>query len=357
MFDMLYPIRRLHGALFEESQRRKQLGAIIERIKSTPDNDILFVLTPTHGNLGDHAIAEAASDLLHDMQISYTEVTTSELKLLSRYHKLKIMNGRPILVNGGGNLGTLWPKVEKLFREIIKSTPKSKIICLPNTIYYEPSSAGKKELQQSRKIYNGHEHLVLCAREEQSFELMQHNYRHVILVPDMALFMNKCTQGTERIGCMLCLRNDIERTRTESETKVIQEQTRKLFNTHVKISDMNIGRTVSVTQRHSVLEEKFTEFRSVELVITDRLHGMIFSAITGTPCIILNSKSPKVKGCFHWIKALDYMCFVDTPQDITKAYETIKGKFDRYHNFDLLPYYNMLTSEIHSCFFGNSEKY
>ena len=83
MFDMLYPIRRLHGALFEESQRRKQLGAIIERIKSTPDNDILFVLTPTHGNLGDHAIAEAASDLLHDMQISYTEVTTSELKLLS----------------------------------------------------------------------------------------------------------------------------------------------------------------------------------------------------------------------------------------------------------------------------------
>ncbi len=44
--------------------------------------------------------------------------------------------------------------------------------------------------------------------------------------------------------------------------------------------------------RMEELNSKFAEFLSSGLVITDRLHGMIFAAITGTPCIALDNKSP-----------------------------------------------------------------
>ena len=41
--------------------------------------------------------------------------------------------------------------------------------------------------------------------------------------------------------------------------------------------------------REQLLKQKIEEFQSAELVITDRLHGMIFSVITGTPCIAFDN--------------------------------------------------------------------
>lgn len=41
---------------------------------------------------------------------------------------------------------------------------------------------------------------------------------------------------------------------------------------------------------------KYIKFRECELVITDRIHGMIFAAITGTPCIALSNY--KIKGTY-----------------------------------------------------------
>ena len=346
MPDILYPLRYLHGLLYEEQQKHKVLKAVIAKIRATPQEVILFVLTPTHGNLGDHAIAEATKDMLQAMNAPYIEITTDELKLLKRYHRMRVMNGYPILVNGGGNLGTLWPAVEKLFRTIIKGTPKSKIICLPNTIYYESSPMGHKELKKSRSIYNRHRSLLLCARENVSYAYMQKNYRNVILVPDMALSLNKCQATQTRNGCLLCLRNDTEKTRTEEETTEILKQARVIFGTHVKQTDMNIQRPVPPADRNTELEKKYAEFRAADLVITDRLHGMIFAAITGTPCIIVDSKSPKVKGCFQWIQELGYLRFAEEPEKIASIYEDIKGNANVYDNEQLLMYFELLKTHI-----------
>lgn len=346
MPDILYPLRHLHGLLYEEQQKHKVLKTVIAKIRAMPQEVILFVLTPTHGNLGDHAIAEATKDMLQAMNAPYIEITTNELKLLNRYHRMRVMNGYPILVNGGGNLGTLWPAVEKLFRTIIKSAPKSKIICLPNTIYYESSPMGHKELKKSRSIYSRHRSLLLCARENVSYAYMQKNYRNVILVPDMALSLNKCQATQTRNGCLLCLRNDIEKIRTEEETTEILKQARAMFGTHVKQTDMNIQRPVTPADRNAELEKKYAEFRAAELVITDRLHGMIFAAITGTPCIIVDSKSPKVKGCFQWVQELGYLRFAEAPEKISSIYNDIKGNAYVYNNEQLLMYFELLKAHI-----------
>lgn len=350
MKDLLFPLRRLHGNLYEERQKREKSKSIAKKIQLAKPETVLFIITPTHGNMGDHAIAEAAINVLRDLQMDYLEITTNELQLLSHYNKLGVMNGRPILVNGGGNLGTLWPEVEKLFRRVIQSAPKSPIICLPNTMFYEQSAEGEQDLQKSREIYNAHNNLLLCAREKISFACMSENYNNVVLIPDMALMLNKCKNVSERSGCLLCLRRDIERTLTDKDTAEVKNQAVMLFGENIKESDMNINRSVPIEQRDNALAEKYDEFCSAELVITDRLHGMIFAAITGTPCIVVNSKSPKVKGCYEWIKELGYIRFAEKTEQISQIYNQLPRKEYSYDNSYLMPYYDRLRELITKMF-------
>ena len=41
--------------------------------------------------------------------------------------------------------------------------------------------------------------------------------------------------------------------------------------------------------------------------MTDRLHGMIFCAITHTPCVVLRSFDHKVMEGFEWVAHLPFM--------------------------------------------------
>lgn len=344
--DILYPLRKLHGCMYEAQKRRKTAESLRKKLLEAGKRTAFFVLSPTHGNMGDHAIAEAVTNMLRGLSIDYIEITTGQLALLDRFGWLSALDGHLILVNGGGNLGTLWPDVERIFRRIIRENPDASVVCLPNTIYYEDSAYGKTELEKSRRIYNAHPRLKLYARERISYDFMKPLYRDVELVPDMALSLNHCGGEEKRSGCMLCLRADREKTITAEMERTVTEQTEALFGARVWRSDMNIGVSVPLEERSAVLERKYSEFRSAELVITDRLHGMIFAAITGTPCIVINSKSPKVKGCYEWVRELEYIKFADAPEQITELYQAIPAKCHCYDHRKLMPLYDKLKDYI-----------
>lgn len=345
MRDFLYPLRVLHGKMHEHSRERNIVSNIKKRIRQASRDTVMFVMTPEHGNLGDHAIAIATIQMLRELNMPYTEITADELKLMHKHKKMHLMNGRPILVNGGGNIGTLWMGVEKLFRGIIQACPKSAIVCLPNTAYFEPLEQGQYEFAQSGQIYRSHEKLTIFAREKISFELLSKLHDRVVLVPDMVLSLNECRSATRRNGCLLCLRSDRERTRDNQTDRIILDQTGQLFGGNVFYSDMNTGKNIPAKCREEELSKKYDAFRSAELVITDRLHGMIFAAITGTPCIVIDSKSPKVRGCYEWIRELGYICFADSPEQIPDLYRTMP-KNCRYTNDHLQLYYDELKKDI-----------
>lgn len=344
--DILYPLRKLHGRMHEARKSKKAAIELKRQLLKTDKGTPFFVLSPTHGNMGDHAIAEAVTRMLTEMKLDYTEVTTGQLSLLNRHGYMGALDRHLILVNGGGNLGTLWPDVERLFRKLIINNRNASIICLPNTIFYEKTEYGEKEKRKSQKIYNAHSNLTLCARERVSYNAMKPMYKNVVLIPDMALYLNHCIDEQIRSGCMLCLRADREKTLTDAMENEIMEQARKVFWDNVWRSDMNINVPVEIFEREAELEEKYAEFRSAELVITDRLHGMIFAAITGTPCIVVNSKSHKVKGCYEWIKELEYIRFVDDVRQIEAIYKSIPAKKYEYNNEKLSTFYEQLKDII-----------
>lgn len=337
-------LKKLFPHAIEKRNKRRKYQKIF---KANPGM-VFLVMTPTHGNMGDHALAFSEAAFLQKNGISYTEIPFSQLKEWAHGGFLDVMNGFPILINGGGNLGMLWPSAEEMHRELIKKNPKSKIAILPNTIFYEETDWGREDFENSKSIYNKHKQLYLYAREETSYEIMRQAYRNVKLIPDMVLSMPPYEGTEKRQGCLLCLRSDCEKTRTGEQEQIVRNQAAVLFGSAVTDTDMVERNGVSVDAREAHLQAKFSEFAAAELVITDRLHGMIFCAITGTPCIVINSKSPKVRGCYNWIRHLEYIKFANSPEEIVDLYRSIPAGPHKYDNSHLQPYYQELAEDIQS---------
>lgn len=346
---ILYPLRRLHGLMVEAKPRRdlknKYLNEFKAKKKINPCT-VFLVMTPEHGNLGDHAIAQAEVDLLTAMGVDYVEITGFQLEELKRKRLLGLMNTHPILLQGGGYLGTLWFESEMCLREIIRKNPRSSIMLLPNTIYYEDSSFGREEFEKSINVYNRHRKLHIFARERISYDIMSDVYRYVKLVPDIVLSMDYIDMNLERKGCLLCLRSDCEKTMTVDQRNELLQQIQVLFGSNIIHTDMIVKGNIDPSERKKALMDKFRQFSSAELVVTDRLHGMIFCAITGTPCIVLNSKSPKVRGCYEWICNLEYIRFVENTSDIMAEYRELSKGHHKFDNTKLKHYYQELSEEI-----------
>lgn len=342
----LKKLRSIHGEFYEWKKRWNHVFKLKKSIKHAAQNELLYIMTPVHGNVGDLAIAKATAEFLSKMDLKFIETTTEDLKKLNKLHSLGILNNRRILVHGGGYFGTIWPELDDLFMKIVKKIPDSKILCFPNTIYYENTPEGQARLKESAKIFNDHKNIKICAREKISYDMVCGLYNDVVLMPDMVLSMDESETEHARSGCLLCLRNDIEKTLDLKESNKYLDELKELFHGAVCITDTDSSDCIPIENRNAAINEKLDEFRSAELVVTDRLHGMIFSAITGTPCIVLNSKSHKIIGCYEWIKHLDYITLYKDKESIFDLYNQIPKQCNRYNNDYLQPYFSELKKYI-----------
>lgn len=109
---------------------------------------------------------------------------------------------------------------------------------------------------------------------------------------------------------MVCLRNDVEKTMMDENQRIMLAFLNKKYD-KIIYSDMVENKSIGPEESNYMVQRKLREFAASELVITDRLHGMIFAAVTETPCIVLNSRSHKIRGCYEWLSKLGYIRFLD----------------------------------------------
>lgn len=318
----------------------------IKKAKRKDKNTIFLVFTPVHGNLGDHAIATSEAEILELLGKNVYEIPGQHLYDLESINQLCVMNGHPILISGGGYLGTLWYQDERMVRNLILENPDSSILLFPNTVMYENNQFGQDEFEKAIPIYRSHKHLKMYAREKTSLEVMRQLNDNVALSPDMVMYLQKDDGNFDRNGCLICLRNDCEKTMADLDTERIIAWVKTVFGEDIAWSDTVVDHPIPIENRQRELDAKFQEFQSASLVITDRLHGMIFSAITGTPCIVFNSKSPKVLGCYEWIKHLPYIQFCESPEELSVVYDALPRGGQHYDNQALLEEYDDLIRDL-----------
>ena len=323
----------------------------IDILKPFSKKKIYVINTPLHTNIGDSAIAYAQNLFLQknigdDYKI--VEVTSGEW---ARFRKVLgcIVRKKDIIMQlGGGNMGYEWFNEEIERRRIIEQFPNNKMIIFPQTIYYGDSKEGKKEFENSKKIYNNHKDLHLIAREKVSYEIMKKAYPNcdVILTPDIVLSMDKLNNPYKREGITFCFRRDAEKVLTPEDEKYIINECKKISD-KVFYTDMISERAVTKENRVDIIMEKFKDFQKSELVITDRLHGMVFCAISGTPCIVFGNYNQKVKGTYEWIKDLPYIRYVDNVNEMKGVVnELMLSSNNKFDNSKIKGYYQSINQLI-----------
>lgn len=354
--DILYPLRRLHGMLHEWNLERKRLKAVRRYVTAPKGKKVYIIGLPEHTNLGDSAIAMVQEKFLRAYIPADAQIKTVSFPDYERDRnaiRRRIPAGSLVTQLGGGNMGSQWLNEEYFRRNVLGDLPDSPMVIFPQTIYYGQAEQDRKEEQASVPIYNDRAGLTITAREQRSFEIMKSLYpkAEILLVPDIVLWADMATFGvkpTKRDGILLCLRSDAERALSDEERESLLRAANRT-GMRVTLTDMHSNCWITQENRAGKVREKMEEFASAKLVITDRLHGMIFAALTGTPCIVLGNYNHKVQGTYDWISYLPYIRYARSAGEVEQLMpDLLKMENCVYDKTPLLPYYEKLVQVVKS---------
>ena len=267
---------------------------------------IVVALAADYGNLGDVAITYAQTKFLREKFPDAEVIDFPISKTFTEMKSLKRIIGPEdiITIVGGGNTGDMYDDIEFCRQFVINQFPNNRIICFPQTIDFSGIPSGRKALKKAIMVYGRHEKLSLSAREEKSFNKFSQLFinNRVVMAPDIVLSLDEADLTVCREGVTFVLRADGEKSISESLQKELIEKVSANYS--VRFNDTHVNKTkMSVKERKDELDTIWNVFRKSELVITDRLHGMIFCAITNTPCIAINNSNKKVAGVYNaWLK-------------------------------------------------------
>lgn len=311
---------QLHTLLYRTL--RKEIGR---------SNCVLLDL-PNYYNPGDQLIWEGEEQLLRQLKVK-----VSYRASLHFFNPKMVKAGDCILLQGGGNFGDLYYKHQQFREYIIQQFPRNKIIILPVTIHF----SSKEKLLRSFTIFRSHSNLIICARDQKSYDILQKYFytRQSHLLPDTATAITRISKhvSSKEGGRVLFL------SRTDTEKSADQIDLPKTFRGSLARSDWpqftkvtlvfhylvlklnimllgiwqlfgshwhrkyDIYGLIKVQSRQKQVKEAVSLLNGFDVVITSRLHGHILSGLLGIPNIVLDNSYGKNKDYYNtWGKKQDH---------------------------------------------------
>lgn len=316
--------------------------------------EALILGSPVYGNYGDSAILLAQMAFLRETlppQTRILEVSYPEYYRFRDFLRVSVRPGTPIFCTGGGNMGNQWEWEELLRYNVLADYPQSPVTVFPQTIYYSDSGNPAYTPERAARAYNCRKGLTLTAREISSYHLMQDLFpdTKLLLIPDIVLWSNMNHFGVRpglRKGALFCRRSDSE-TAVSPDLWQRLEQELAALGYGIRHTEMDSKVGISKRKRAKLVRGKMQEYCTAELVLTDRLHGMVFSALTGTPCIVFGNYNYKIRGTYEWIKYLPYIRYAESTEEAEQFIpELLAMKDCRYDNAPLMPYFEQLKEVV-----------
>ena len=305
-----------------------------------------------HRNVGDHAQTVAVLQFFRKHFPEYNIIRMNRNQVKRSKRKI-IKLGKSftkedlVIMHSSGDFGSqhynpegCWHLTRKF---IINQFPKSHIVNLPTTVIYDESENSQLLLQQDIEDF-GQDNFSLMCREKVSLSYVQDVFKsRVEFFPDFVFYLQRPKTSSKREGALVILRSD-------SEAKLGKEQRLELLKTlktsFDRVDDLDIlNANFPVTE---LVEENYVShiqdvYEEYEIVITDRMHGMILAVTTNTPCLALDSGIP------HKINA--YEEFLAPAVTFFKGKHFSKEQFqeviaNRQGSPDLSSYYNGFRSKL-----------
>lgn len=279
---------------------------------------VVIFLAGFYQNLGDMALTYAHKKFIEDTIPEYEVLLVPSNQTYSRMKALRRVVGEGDIITtiGGGNMDDLYASLENARRFVVRSFPNHPIISFPQTMAFSDTSMGRRALRRSRNTYKSHSRLVLFSREPRSLELMRSEFveSKSEMVPDIVLSLHVGAASQTRAGIMLTLRNDKESLLSPGDRAEVYNVVK------AKMDDILVRDTVDIplercqpSSFESTLKEFWSLVGSRQLVVTDRLHGLIFCVITNTPVIVLPNSNHKIRESYEaWLVEHSYVRFLDS---------------------------------------------
>lgn len=294
----------------------------------TNDKRKVFLFgSPSYTNIGDQAIAYSIEKFIrnHFPYYEYIEIMDYATDEGIKVVKEIIRKDDIVCFTGGGNLGNLYLDIEEDRRKVIEQFKDYKTIVFPQSVYFEDTEHGQKEKKKTQDAYHQNPNLTLVARESQTLDTVKETFQsNVLYTPDMVLSLDIVPKELSREGVLFILRADKEKVTEEDFISTLMSKTEHIGPVDRTDTVLSEVETIDYAEREKYFMKMLDKIGSSKLIITDRLHAMIFSIITKTPCLVFANSYGKAKHSYNdWLKELPFIEYTDE-KDINKLEEIIE---------------------------------
>lgn len=297
--------------------QKKSTSTIITSLRETinsvlsdliAESDCFALLDfPNYDNVGDSAIFLGEMEYLHRRSLLPSYIATTNNCNWGRMDKA--IGSGPILLQGGGNFGDLWPWFQEFREDVLTRYPGRRVVQFPQTISY----SSQENIERTARIIERHGAFTLLVRDQSSFELATKFFQcDVRLCPDMAFQIDHRNHCSTRHELLLHLRTDQEAAchydtdRLTDHPQVIrQDWPEESSSFAMRTNVMNLPSIAYAFGGGGIDRARVEKYRAraharfvrgVRLleqsrcVITDRLHGHIMCTLLDIPhCVLDNS--------------------------------------------------------------------
>jgi len=296
----------------------------------------IIALAADYGNLGDVALTVAAMKLAAKHLPNHTPYLLTASNIFNDLKSTSQASGDEdvILIVGGGNMGNRYTRLEQARVEVIRHFKRQRIISLPQSCDFSDDDAGRKAALVSAKAYAQHRNLVLFARDNASLLRMQNIFSNcrVSLAPDCVHLLQP-HKPAQIGGTLVLLRMDQE-SGLGSEGR--DRLTRFIVNNlqQTEFADTAYGSKGTFGFHEKKLREFLPIIASSNRIITDRLHGIIFSELHGISCIGIEGSNSKIRD-YHetWLKHYPHLALVKRPEEAQKVLEDFPEQINQRVDF------------------------
>jgi exopolysaccharide biosynthesis predicted pyruvyltransferase EpsI len=365
-----------------QSETVPPLGSIVQRRLAeipafTQAQHCALLNYPSHGNVGDHLIWVAQVHYLERVRQISVDYIAAPDRYCSRALEHAI-GDQPIVLSGGGQLGDTWLWLQEFIERVILRHRRNPLIILPQSIHFRDPA----RLQQASAILQGHPNLTLVLRDQTSFQLAQDHFGgcRLILAPDMAFALPVGELAPQSQGFpppalrrpwLVLRRRDREGISSNWErtlspwsdrsdiTDWLPLERRWIWgDRRLPLSRFVAGRVREILQRRLLMPrvaikrhrwhrglashwqavsrtspltrlsldmvfEACWQMDGRQLVITDRLHGVICASILGVPCIAIDNRIGKLHNFLNTWSPWLPLAHAATPEQLPALLERV----------------------------------
>lgn len=216
----------------------------------------------------------------------------------------------------------------KMFTNMMHYFPKNKMVILPQTInFYTPAVK-----QHVARCFAQDSNVTLMCRDQISYNISQVLFptTKLLLYPDIvtSLIGMKRYEG-KRDGVLFCMRDDVEQFYKPEQIDTLMLRFGMIRKEKVDTTLHGMNKEFVNNNRAQLIWDMIDKIATYKVVITDRYHGTIFSAIASTPVIVINSADHKLSSGVNWFPKDLFGDYVQFANDLDEAYNKAVAMLSR----------------------------